>query len=483
MALTVNTNRASVVAQRNLARSATALERNIERLSSGYRINSARDDSAGLSIATRLDTRIRGLGQAVRNTNDGISFAQTAEAALNDVSTGLVRIRELAIQAANDTNDEDDRAALQEEVVSIIAEIGRIAEETTFNGVRPLADNGRRTYIHLGAGSRESVGLASVDARKTQLGRYVRVEGNAVLSTGALAGGALQVNGTSIRGTVAADDTASYAENAGSAIAVARALNASEPFTQVSAYATATQFTGANVVTGGTLNDTDYLSVNGSQITGFVVQGNDADGALQAAINAVADDTGVLASLSETFELVLTADDGRNIAVELSTDDAATFTGLRAASGTSNAGGRVVLESDRAIRLVFADADTANRLGLNNGAPGTLTLGIDGDNALSTIDVSTRAGAERAIDLSDSALRQVSRFRSTFGAVTNRLESTVENLSSQGEFLSAARSRIVDADFAAETAALARNSFLKDAGLAVLAQANVSTSAALSLLS
>ena len=142
-----------------------------------------------------------------------------------------------------------------------------------------------------------------------------------------------------------------------------------------------------------------------------------------------------------------------------------------------------MLESDRAIRLVFADADTANRLGLNDGAPGTLTLGIDGDNALSTIDVSTRAGAERAIDLSDSALRQVSRFRSTFGAVTNRLESTVENLSSQGEFLSAARSRIVDADFAAETAALARNSFLKDAGLAVLAQANVSTSAALSLLS
>ena len=165
MSLVVNTNNASIVAQRNLARSTLALDRTIERLSSGYRINSARDDAAGLSIATRLDTRIRGLGQAVRNTNDGISFAQTAEAGLNDVSTGLIRIRELAVQAANDTNSVDDRASLQAEIDQIVDEVGRVADETMFNGLKPLAGSNGTTYLQIGAGPRETVGLAGVDAR------------------------------------------------------------------------------------------------------------------------------------------------------------------------------------------------------------------------------------------------------------------------------------------------------------------------------
>jgi len=482
MSLVVNTNNASIVAQRNLARSIVALDRTIERLSSGYRINSARDDAAGLSIATRLDTRIRGLGQAVRNTNDGISFAQTAEAGLNDVSTGLIRIRELAVQAANDTNSEDDRASLQAEIDQIVDEVGRIANETMFNGIKPLAGTNGTTYLQIGAGPRETVGLAAVDARKGQLGRYVRVEGNAVLVSGSLAAGAVEINGIALRETVAADDTFSSSANASSAIAIANAVQTSSPYTGVTAYATTTTYTGPTAVTTGTLDSTDFISINGVEITGFDVQSSDADGSLVGAINARSDETGVVAKLTATYGIQLTADDGRNITIEASTPLAATTTGLSAGAGTTNAGGKVVLESDRPVKLIFDTPDAANHFGLNGGLPGTLLLGINGENALASIDVTSRAGANRAIDVADSALRQVARYRSTFGAVSNRLESTINNLSAQGEYLSAARSRIIDADFAAETAALARNSFLKNAGIAVLAQANVAPSAALNLL-
>jgi flagellin len=452
MGLTVNTNRASLVAQRNVSRSISELDRTIERLSSGSRINSARDDAAGLAISTRLTAQIRGIGQAVRNGNDGISLAQTADAALNDIGTAVLRIRELAVQAASDTNSEDDRAALQQEVGDLVDEISRIADETEYNGNRPIGGGSRVTFLHLGPNARESLALSPLDARATSLGRHARVAGSTIDTSLTLAFGDVRVNGYDVRGTVAT--------------------------------AQRTTVTGSASVTAGALDDTDNITINGQLIAGITVEVGDANGVLVDSINAEAAETGVVASINEDRRLVLTAEDGRNVEVVTSSDAAAGVVGLNGlVAGTVVTGGSVVLESDRTVTLVLTDADSAAATGLNGGAAGTIMLGIDGTNALATVDVTTRDGANRAIDIADSALRHLSDYRARYGALTNRLESAVNNLSMRGENLTAARSRITDADFAAETAALARNAFLRDAGVSVLAQANVSGSAALNLLS
>lgn len=483
MGLTVNTNQASLVAQRNVTRSVSELDRTIERLSSGSRINSARDDAAGLAISTRLTAQIRGIGQAVRNGNDGISLAQTADAALNDISTSVLRIRELAVQAASDTNTDDDREALQQEVTALVTEVSRIAGETEYNGTRPIAGGSRATFLHLGPNSRESLGIMPLDARSTSLGRHARGEGVALDSTKTLAFGDIRVNGYDVRGTVNADDADSTANKASSAIAVAKAFNDASYYSNVRATPLRTEVTGSGPVTAGPLDSVDNLTINGEMITGFTVEAGDAGDFLVDAINAVSGRTGVTATVDDTRRLVLTAEDGRNIEVTTSSAPAATIAALNAgAASTEVTAGRVLLESDKAVKLVLNNANGADTTGFGGGAAGTVMLGVDGSNALSSIDVTTRDGANRAIEVADTALRQLGVYRAGFGALSNRLESAVNNLSMRGENLTAARSRITDADFAAETAALARNAFLRDAGISVLAQANVSGNAALNLL-
>jgi flagellin len=483
MGLTVNTNRASLVAQRNVSRSISELDRTIERLSSGSRINSARDDAAGLAISTRLTAQIRGIGQAVRNGNDGISLAQTADAALNDIGTAVLRIRELAVQAASDTNSEDDRAALQQEVDDLVDEISRVAVETEYNGNRPISGGSRMTFLHLGPNARESLAVSPLDARATSLGRHARVDGDTIDTSVNLAFGDVRINGYDVRGTVAADDLDSTANAAGSAIAVSKAINDLTLYSRVNATAQRTTVTGTAAVTAGALDAADNITINGRLISGVTIEAGDANGVLVDTINAEASETGVVASINELRRLVLTAEDGRNVEVVTSTDAAAGFVGLNGlVAGTVVTGGSVVLESDRTVTVVLSNANAANGTGLNGGNAGTFMLGIDGANALSTVDITTRDGANRAIDIADSALRHLSDYRARYGALTNRLESAVNNLAMRGENLTAARSRITDADFAAETAALARNAFLRDAGVSVLAQANVSGSAALNLL-
>ncbi len=481
MALTI-TNNSSAVAQRNLSRASTELDRVIERLSSGSRINSARDDSAGLAISTRLTSQIRGIGQAVRNTNDGISLSQTADSGLNDISSGILRIRELAVQAANDSNTSDDRKAIQAEVKAIVKEVTRIADQTQFNGRKPIAGGSEVTFLHLGPNARETLGVLPQDARAARIGSHVRVQGAAVATANALAYGDVQINGYSVRGTVAADDTDSTANPSGSAIAVAKAINDLTNYSNVRAIPQRTVVTGGTAVVAGTFDSTDNITVNGQQIIGVTVDVGDATGALSSAINAVTDSTGIIASVDDQRRLVLTAEDGRNIEVVTSTDTAATISGLNGGQATIVTGGTLIVEADKSVRLVIGSANAANGTGFGGGAAGSYVLGVDGSNALSTVDVSTRDGANRTIDIADAALRQISSQRAVFGALTNRLELSVNNLAMRGENLTAARSRITDVDFASETAALARNAFMRDAGVSVLAQANVSGKAALSLL-
>ena len=474
MALTV-TNTASANAQRHLSRNTSDLQRVIERLASGSRINSARDDSAGLSISTRLTSQIRGVGQAVRNGNDGISLAQTAESALGDVEAAVLRIRELSVQAANDANSEDDRANLQAEVAQLVSEVDRIATSTSYNNREPISGRNPSTFLHIGPNARETLEVGFVDARASTIGSHVRVKGTEVRGL-ALGVGDVEINGIEVRPTEAVDDTLSTAERDGSVIAKAKAINAVTRFTGVSAIANRAEYTGI-IIGGGVLNEVNFLTLNGETISGFTVENNDASGALLSAINAVADTTGVVASVDDQRRIVLTAEDGRNIEATAS-GTAQASTGV--STGTTS--GTLTLSSPDVITLTLT-GDGSIAIGHGSGAGGDILLGDVRANALSTVDVTTRDGANRGIEISDQALRQTSNFRGRFGAISNRLESVLNHLSVRGENLSAARSRIVDADFASEAAELARSTFLRETGVSVLAIANVTGNAALRLLS
>jgi flagellin len=373
----VNTNIMSLNAQRNLNSSQNALATSVQRLSSGMRINSAKDDAAGLAISERMTSQVRGLNQAVRNANDGISLAQTAEGALAEVSNNLQRIRELAVQSANATNSASDRAALDAEAQQLVSEIERVANQTAFNGTSLLDGSFANAAFQVGANVNETITVSGiVDANVASLGSVVKaqVTGAAATAFTAVTAGDLTINGTSVGG-------------------IAAAASATERASQV-----------------------------------------------RDAINSVADTTGVYA-----------------------TNDTATTVTLSSASNivVAHAGGT----STAAITgLTAATTNTAT------------TTGFVG------LSIGTVSGANLAIQSMDAALTAVNDARASLGAVQNRFESTIANLSTTAENLSAARSRIQDADFAAETASMTRAQILQQAGTAMVAQANSLPQSVLSLL-
>ena len=480
MGLFVNTNIASLNAQRSLAKATHGLERSFQRLSSGLRINTAKDDAAGLSIALRHETQIRGLNQAVRNTNDGISLAQTVEGALEESGNLLQRIRELAVQSANDTNTEDDRFAIQAEVDEIVSEIDRIAEQTTFNQRNVLDGSFIGASFHVGANAYESINVRVADARADKLGREARnTSANEIQVEGgnqALLDNDVIINGITIRATVEADDLISTTLASASAIAKAEAINDSSNFTGVQAIVERTVVVATSVIAAATLDSTNNIVINGEVISNFRVEDNDANDNLVSAINGVTDDTGVVASLDEQHHLVLTADDGRNIEIIVAGNG--TRTGLSAAAGTTVRGGRLTLQSDGQYDII---GNAPDKLG-DIGGPGATLFNINSEHSVANIDLTTRAGANEAIGISDVAIAQVTSVRAGLGATQNRLQSTVNNLQITAENITAARSRIMDADFATETSNFSRAQIIQHAGISVLAQANQQPQVALSLL-
>ena len=476
MGLYINTNLSSLNAQRQLTSTSSSLSRSFERLSSGLRINGARDDAAGLSITTRFTAQIRGLNQAVRNSNDGISLAQTAEGALNETTNILQRMRELSVQSANDTNNDSDRASLQAEVAQLKTELDRIAETTNFNGNKILSGDFLAKDIQVGANVGETLSVSIDGAAGSDLARQVRTGASTVSSTTTAGdmvityknGNGVGTSTATVRATNAGDDSLSTTNNSSSAIAKSAAINSLAETTGVRAIVGATTTAGTGI-TAAALDTANFIEINGEKISGFSVQANDADNSLVDAINAVADETGVVASLDASSELVLTAADGRNIEVT-ATGTAGATTGLT--TGVSY--GQVTLQSNDTFEL--AGTDTAT-LGMTNGV-----YGVNSDSAISSVDISSRAGAVNALDTIDLALENVSASRAELGALQNRLESTINNLSTTSENLSASRSRILDADFAQETAQLSRNQIIQQAGVSILAQANQQPQIALSLL-
>jgi len=622
MGLYINTNTSSINARRRLTNSTNALSRSFERLSSGLRINSAKDDAAGLAITNRMTAQIRGLDQAVRNSNDGISMAQVAEGALQETTNLIQRMRELAVQAASDTNNESDRISLQEEVSQLIAEVDRIASSTNFNGNKILDGSIINNVLQVGANVGETLGVRIDKVDSNELGRQMfRVSQEGVdtsVGIDAANGNSLVINGVTIRDTVDTDDTLSTAGKSTSAIAKAAAINDATEFTGVRAIAGPTEALGRQV-TGGSLDETNYFMINDVKFGGFEVEANDSNGTLVDAINSGFEETGVLASLNQNGELILTAEDGRNINVEVANDNVSQITGLLSndigvasfsantgaaavaagfalsstnatdegsanytvtgsftadnvadititdtrdgsttvisgvtigtSAGTTGTtvdvtalpfspalpgeiasalagvtldfadltgdetgatfavdftadvstatnadglieqtyGGQITLQSEEAAEIEFG-TDMNDALGKLRGdvppaaATGLAIFGTTTNESVNDVDITSREGAVQALDILDLALDQLSSQRASLGAIQNRLESTINSLTTNSENLSASRSRILDADFALETASLSRNQIIQQAGVSILAQANQQPQIALSLL-
>jgi flagellin len=379
MAAIINTNVISLNAQRNLNSSQNALATTLQRLSSGLRINSAKDDAAGLAISERMTSQIKGLNQAVRNANDGISMSQTAEGALGEIGNNLQRIRELAVQSRNASNSSSDRTALNNEVQQLKSEIDRVASTTAFNGIKLIDGSFTNQSFQVGANVGETINITSmVNAKSSSLGTSssANVAGVAP-AVGAITAGDLTINGTSVGAVAAGGDAVTQGVN------IATAINSVSGTTNV--YAEADAATGAVSL---------YNVSGGSTVVAF------------AGASATTVTTGLTA-------------------------------GTTAVTSTAGFGG---------------------------------------------VDISTKAGADAAIASMDSALSALNAGRADLGAYQNRFSSAISNVQTTAENLTASRSRIVDTDFASETATLSRNQVLQQAGTAMLAQANAMPQSVLSLL-
>ena len=488
MAMLINTNVPSLNAQRNLTSSQSTLQTALQRLSSGLRVNSAKDDAAGLSIAERMTAQIRGTDQAARNANDAISLSQTAEGALGQVTANLQRIRELAVQSANGSNSVSDRAALNSEAAQLVAEIDRVATTTQFNGVNLLDGSFSSQQFQVGANAGQTIAITSIaSARSNALGvgavtSYSTTKAGATAVTGtALSAGGLNLNGYAIGAS--ASDGVSTASATGSAIAIANAVNAASGNTGVTATAQAT------TVTIGALADTTTTSVAGLSINGvslgtiaISVAGTASLGIsannIAAAVNAVSSTTGVTATfVASTGVTTLTASDGRNIVVADAT--AAELTSLGGLVATTTTAKVNLSSSSSSGITIGGSAGALTSLGITAGTNAATTTTSSG---VSAVDLTTISGSNTAIGVIDAALTAVNTSRAALGAYQNRFGSAVTTLQTTAENLSAARSRIKDADFASETAALTRGQILQQAGVAMLAQANSLPNTVLSLL-
>jgi len=432
----INTNISSMQAQSSVRTQGLNLSTAMERLSSGVRINSAKDDAAGLAISTRMTASIRGISAAIRNANDGISLTQTAEGSLNQISDNLQRIRELAVQSANTGNNASDRAAMNNEATQLIEEIDRVASNTTYNGINLLDGTFQAQNLQVGAGngSNDRISISIGSAKSSALGvgsnsSYATPLTGAV-TTAALVAGGLSINGTAVGATVA-----------------------------------------------------DGVSYSGDTLSGISASLAERGGQMASAINAVSDQTGVTATFSTTTGAVaLSAADGRNIDLTTTANATAVATGLGSGGATTlQTTSAVTLASSGSAGITIADVDGASAAasGLTVGyTAATTTVGA----GVSSLDLTTASGSQDALTTLDSAINTITDSRAAMGAYQNRLTASIANLETTSMNLSASRSRILDTDYAKETTNLAKSQIIQQAATAMLAQANQSGQSVLALL-
>ena len=489
----INTNVSAIAAQNSLRTTGLNQSTAMERLSSGIRINSAKDDAAGLAISTRMTANIRGLAAAIRNANDGISLTQTAEGSLASISDNLQRIRELAVQSANSTNYSTDRAALNAEAAQLVSEIDRVASNSTFNGIKLLDGSYQDQSLQVGAGNeandRISVSIAS--AKSSSLGVGGGSSYNTSITSAAVGATAMLSGGLSINGFVVGASNTDGVSSTGSdasGIAVAAAINAVSGQSAVVATVQKTQLAGTTVADGAQAAlASGAVLINGVNIGAIEAAASPvARGAqMTAAINAKSGQTGVVATFSTTTGAVnLSALDGRNIAITATTGTTQTATGLTFTEGadvTTITRSTVKLASSNAAGITIAGITAASLTasGLTAGySASTATAGA----GVSTIDLSTAAGSQTALSTLDKAINSITDSRASMGAYQNRLTASVANLENSSMNLQASRSRILDTDYAKETTNLAKAQIIQQAATAMLAQANQSAQSVLALL-
>jgi flagellin len=487
MTSVINTNIASLNSQRNLSASQTSLSTSLQRLSSGLRINSAKDDAAGLAISDRMNSQIRGMTQATRNANDGVSMAQTAEGALSSSGDILQRIRELAVQSSNASNSASDREALQTEVTQLGSELNRIAQTTTFNGQSLLDGSMGTANYQVGADANQLISSTGANFLTNTYGNNnVKNDASAIADNAGTSnivdGGTLNVSG--IRGSsgdiaVAADDTAK---------SLAAKVNAQTAKTGVTASAKTEVMLGmagdgesySFELKGD--NTEDAVKINFS-VSGSGSSAADFSAGINA-INAQSAKTGVTAEYDAVNKgLKLTHASGADIDVK-NTKEAgnATFTAASyAADGTTTASVDLGTTDGEAKVNGQISYDSAGAFDVNDDS-GLVSGDTSKLKSVASLDISTFDGAQAAIKIADAALSTVNTQRAAYGALQSRFSSAIANLSTTTENLSASKSRIVDTDFAAETASMTRGQILQQAGTAMLAQANTLPNGVMSLL-
>jgi flagellin len=506
----LNTNISAIAAQNSLRTSGLGQTTAMERLSSGIRINSAKDDAAGLAITTRMTANIRGLNAAIRNANDGISLTQTAEGSLSSIGDNLQRIRELAVQSANSTNNATDRAALHAEASQLVSEIDRIAANATFNGIKLLDGSYQDQNLQVGAGNefndRISISIASAKSSSLGVGggsSYSTVVNSTTAGVGstALLSGALSINGFVV-GAASTDGVSSTGSDS-SGIAVAAAINAVSGQSGVTASVIKTEQAGT-AVGNSTVGATGYsavlasgaVAINGVSLgTIEAASSNIARGAqMTAAINAKSGQTGVIAEFSTTDGAVkLSASDGRNIEIKIASAGTAitsAMTGLTHTTGSTGGSGvttvvrsSIKLSSSNASGITIGGITSAGvaAAGLSSATAYTAATATAGAG-VSTVDLTTATGSQTALSTLDKAINTITDARASMGAYQNRLNASIANLETSSMNLQASRSRILDTDYAKETTNLAKSQIIQQAATAMLAQANQSAQSVLSLL-
>ncbi|AAX65868.1 TPA: FliC/FljB family flagellin [Salmonella enterica subsp. enterica serovar Birkenhead] len=500
MAQVINTNSLSLLTQNNLNKSQSALGTAIERLSSGLRINSAKDDAAGQAIANRFTANIKGLTQASRNANDGISIAQTTEGALNEINNNLQRVRELAVQSANSTNSQSDLDSIQAEITQRLNEIDRVSGQTQFNGVKVLAQDNTLT-IQVGANDGETIDIDLKQINSQTLGLdTLNVQKKYDVSDTAVA-----ASYSDSKQNIAVPDKTAITAKIGAATSGGAGIKADISFKDGKYYATVSGYddaadtdkngtyevtvaadTGAvTFATTPTVVDlpTDAKAVSKVQQNDTEIAATNAKAALKAAGVADAEaDTATLVKMSYTDNNGKVIDGGFAFK---------TSGGYYAASVDKSGAASLKVTS-------YVDATTgtektaANKLGGADGKTEVVTIDGKTYNASKAAGHNFKAQPELAeaaatttenpLQKIDAALAQVDALRSDLGAVQNRFNSAITNLGNTVNNLSSARSRIEDSDYATEVSNMSRAQILQQAGTSVLAQANQVPQNVLSLL-
>ena len=567
MALSVNTNATSSIVQNNLNKAASNLSTSMTRLSSGLKINSAKDDAAGMQIANRLTSQMKGLTVAVKNANDGISMAQTAEGAMQESTNILQRMRELALQSANGSNSDDDRKSLNQEFTALKGEINRISSTTTFGGKNLLDGTMQNTKFQVGANANETISFGVGDLSSAGLkGQYstASVPGGDLAGMAAtVTGGAKSAGLTEVTGAVPVSYTAkptdklningkdiTFADTDTTVDLQKKAINDALAGTNTTADVVggalvltnthgAVAITGAdagkfgltagttsNVTTGDSLLAKGEITINGQPITWDEKAGTPPVDATVDSIltqikllpdvgDAKIDSNGRI-SLTSANGKTLTLADGANanggpgslaalglasgttnvktvadtslkigateIKIAKGSDIDSVISSINSASAGATAtktdDGKISLSGNKDIVISAGSTGTLADLGLLAGTTSAVTSQTTVDN----LDILDATSSQNTVQALDAAIQQIDSQRSALGAVQNRFDSTVSNLTSINENASAARGRVQDADFASETAELTKQQTLQQASTAILSQANQLPSAVMKLL-